>query len=58
MEHGYNNTSTTEIVRLAGVLRGALGHHFSCKAELIPADVFEDYRVLDAYLGRVHGTVA
>ena len=24
----------------------------------IPADVFEDHRVLDAYLGRVHGTVA
>lgn len=37
MEHEYNNTSTTEIVRLAGVSRSALDHHFSCKAELIAA---------------------
>jgi len=37
MEHAYNNTSTTEIVRLAGVSRSAFDHHFSCKAELIAA---------------------
>jgi AcrR family transcriptional regulator len=37
MEIGYHRTSTTEIVRRAGVSRGALVHHFACKADLIAA---------------------
>jgi AcrR family transcriptional regulator len=37
MESGYHHTSTTEIVRRAKVSRGALSHHFKCKADLIAA---------------------
>ncbi len=37
MDVGYQNTSTSEIVRRAGVSRGALVHHFPSKADLVAA---------------------
>jgi len=37
MDLGYQNTSTLEIVRRAGVSRGALVHHFPSKADLVAA---------------------
>ena len=39
VERGYANTSTNDIIRSAGVSRGALLHHFSSKAELMGATV-------------------
>ncbi len=40
-EHGYAQTGTEELVRLAGLTRGALYHHFAGKKGLFEA-VFED----------------
>ena len=37
LDSGYHRTTTTEIVKRAGVSRGALVHHFACKADLIAA---------------------
>lgn len=39
VERGYGRTSTNDIIRLAGVSRGALLHHFASKAELMGAAV-------------------
>lgn len=39
VELGYGNTTTTEIVRRAGVSRGAQVHHFPTKAELVKSAV-------------------
>src|SRR4051794_5561185 len=36
-EHGYDGVSSEEIVRAAGVTRGALYHHFGGKKELLEA---------------------
>ncbi|HVO55469.1 MAG TPA: helix-turn-helix domain-containing protein [Solirubrobacterales bacterium] len=36
-ERGYENVSAEEIVRAAGVTRGALYHHFGGKSELLEA---------------------
>jgi AcrR family transcriptional regulator len=44
VERGYASTSTNDIVRSAGVSRGALLHHFASKAELMGQaveDVFD-----------------
>lgn len=40
VELGYSGTTTTEIVRRAGVSRGAQVHHFPTKAELVRNAVF------------------
>jgi AcrR family transcriptional regulator len=37
VERGYSRTSTNDIIRIAGVSRGALLHHFASKAELLGA---------------------
>ncbi len=35
VDRGYGRTSTNDIIRLAGVSRGALLHHFASRAELM-----------------------
>ena len=37
VEHGYDGVSTQQILRLAGVSRGGLYHHFAGKQELMAA---------------------
>jgi AcrR family transcriptional regulator len=39
IELGYNGTTTTEIVRRAGVSRGAQVHHYPTRAELVKSAV-------------------
>jgi AcrR family transcriptional regulator len=39
VERGYAGTSTNDIIRRAGVSRGALLHHFASRAELLGAAV-------------------
>lgn len=48
VERGYSRTSTNDIIRIAGVSRGALLHHFASKAELLGAAaerVFEHFEL-------------
>ena len=45
-EQGYAETSTPEIVRAAGVTRGALYHHFEDKVALFRAVIFEEYQAV------------
>ncbi|TLP44114.1 TetR/AcrR family transcriptional regulator [Cohaesibacter sp. CAU 1516] len=45
-EKGYAETSTPEIVRAAGVTRGALYHHFEDKVALFRAVITQEYQAV------------
>ncbi|WP_424976072.1 TetR/AcrR family transcriptional regulator [Dinoroseobacter sp. S124A] len=49
-EKGYAETSTPEIVRAAGVTRGALYHHFEDKTALFRAVITEEYQAVAAQI--------
>jgi AcrR family transcriptional regulator len=55
IEHGYDAVSTAQVLRLAGVSRGGLYHHFSGKQELMAA-VLE--AVESDFAGRLAAAVA
>ncbi len=55
LEKGYNQAATPEIVRKAGVTRGALYHHFADKKELFRAVVEEECRAVGEAIERQSG---
>ncbi len=59
-EKGYAETSTPEIVRAAGVTRGALYHYFEDKVSLFRSVVIEEYRAvaaeIEASADQLHGS--
>jgi len=56
-EKGYAETSTPEIVRAAGVTRGALYHHFEDKGALFRAVITEEYLAVADEITRSAKTV-
>lgn len=52
VEKGYAATSTPEIVKTAGVTRGALYHHFSDKQDLFRAVVEQDCEAVGIEINR------
>jgi len=52
-EHGYDEVSAEQIVRAAGVTRGALYHHFGGKAELLDAVYDQLEREITERIARV-----
>ena len=52
-EHGYDEVSAEQIVRAAGVTRGALYHHFGGKAELLDAVYDQLEREMTERIARV-----
>ena len=52
-EHGYDGVSAEQIVRAAGVTRGALYHHFGGKAELLDAVYDQLEREMTERIARV-----
>jgi len=59
-QNGYADTSTPDIVRSAGVSRGALYHHFDDKLAVFRAVVSEEYvavaEAIDAFAGTAAGS--
>ncbi len=55
LEKGYNQAATPEIVRKAGVTRGALYHHFADKKELFRAVVEEECKAVAGAIERQSG---
>ncbi|MFZ5962556.1 TetR/AcrR family transcriptional regulator [Thalassococcus sp. BH17M4-6] len=55
-ERGYAETSTPEIVRAAGVTRGALYHHFEDKTAVFRAVITEEYRAVAEEITRAAGS--
>lgn len=58
IEIGFAETPTPEIVRRAGVTRGALYHHFSDKADLFRALVEEEAKAISVHIDRETRDVA
>ncbi len=52
VENGYAETSTPEIVRHAGVTRGALYHHFADKADLFRAVLRGEFEAVTGEIER------
>jgi AcrR family transcriptional regulator len=55
LEKGYNQAATPEIVRKAGVTRGALYHHFADKKELFHAVVEDECKAVAGAIERQSG---
>ena len=58
IEMGFAETPTPEIVRKAGVTRGALYHHFADKADLFRALVEEEAQAISVHIDRETRDVA